>query len=70
MLFFVLLGFGLVVLGFLLITVGKMFYAIGRLLRKGGGDIEPEKGMRAAWYGALLILVGGAIIYITMKVSR
>lgn len=70
MLFFVLLGLVLIVLGVVLHFGGELFSATGQLLRKAGGDIDPEKGSRASWLGALLILAGCATIYLTMTLSK
>lgn len=70
MLFFVLLGVVMIVLGALLCAGGEMFETLGRLLRMAGGNIDPERGLHAMWYGVLLMLAGAGIIYLTMTLWK
>ena len=45
--FFVLLGFALVVLGIFLKFGGELFFWIGTLLRAAGGDVTPNAERRS-----------------------
>ncbi len=64
-----LLGVFLSLLGLFLLLSGLLFFLSGSLLRNAGGNIDPERGARAAWYGRVIFFVGVALVFLAILLS-
>jgi len=65
-----LLGMLLGILGLVLQFTGLSFFLTGRLLRRAGGNIDPERGLRADRLGQILMFVGIALVFLAVALSH